>query len=664
MNRLKNSISPYLLQHANNPVDWRPWCSDAFSKAKEENKLIIISIGYSACHWCHVMEKESFEDIAVAEMMNSHFVSIKVDREERPDVDQVYMTAAMIISGRGGWPLNAIALPDGRAVFAGTYFKKNQWLQVLAHFSNLYLNRQQDLEEIAGRIHDGIFRYEEAGISSIPQEEASSLIPIVKIAEKMLAEIDPVEGGINKSPKFPMPSVFHFLLRCGTVADHNPSAAATRLTLTKMFRGGIFDHIGGGFSRYSTDEYWLVPHFEKMLYDNAQLLSLYSEGWAAFKTDEYKTCANKIIGFLKTELSCESGGYYSALDADSEGEEGKFYTWEYQEILDVLDENASVFMDYFGVEPFGNWDGKNVLHIRPENPDAFLREKNEDHEYIVSCIDKLNKKRRTRIRPGLDNKIITCWNSLLLSGLCDATRYEISSETNSMAKDLANFLLQNSIVNNSVIRIVNSTEKERGCLDDYASLANAFIAMYQISGEEKWVTTAKQICEWAIELFYDYHIGLFYYSSASDLPNKLKEISDNVISSSNSMMGHLLFDLSRYYYNDEWREMSIKMLQTVAENADKNWCYHANWAMLSMKVEGFASEIIFCGSDAKEVGARFIKTFYPNSLIGYYSQKTDIPVVASKKSEGGLLIYFCRGQQCYPPVSILEDLEKIIIEKK
>ena len=664
MNRLKNSISPYLLQHAQNPVDWWPWCSDAFTKAKEENKLLIISIGYSACHWCHVMEKESFEDIAVAEMMNSHFVSVKVDREERPDVDQVYMTAAMIISGRGGWPLNAIALPDGRAVFAGTYFKKIQWLQILAHFSNLYLNRQQDLEEIAGRIHDGIFRYEESGFSSIRQEVSSSLLPSIKIAEKILADIDPAEGGMNKSPKFPMPSVFHFLLRCGVAAGHKPSSTAAQLTLTKMYRGGIFDHLGGGFSRYSTDEYWLVPHFEKMLYDNAQLLSLYSEGWAAFKTEEYKACANKIIQFVKEELACDSGGYYSALDADSEGEEGKFYTWEYQEIIEILDEDASDFIEYFGVEPFGNWEGKNVLHIRPESPDDFLIEKNKDHDFILRCIDKLYKKRCNRIRPGLDNKIITSWNALLLSGLCDATRYEISSETRSMANQLAEFLLQNAVVNNTVVRIVNSTEKERGCLDDYAGLANAFIAMYQISGEEKWVTTAKQICEWAIDLFYDYHVGLFFYSSAKDLPNKLKEISDNVISSSNSMMGHLLFDLTRYYNHDEWRNMSIKMVQTIVENADKNWCYHANWAMLSMKFEGFASEIVFCGSDAKEVGGRFIKTFYPNSLIGYYSQNTNIPLVASKKSEDRLLIYFCQGQQCYPPVSTLEDLEKIIIEKK
>jgi uncharacterized protein YyaL (SSP411 family) len=361
-NKLANESSPYLLQHARNPVDWYPWGSEALEKAKSDNKLIIISIGYAACHWCHVMEHESFEDESVAKVMNDFYVSIKVDREERPDVDQIYMDAAYLITGRGGWPLNIIALPDGRPVFAGTYFRKNDWTKILLYFKDLYQKEPETFNQEASKLTDAIKNMKIPGVEE--KKSAFTKEDLDEAFNKIISEIDFTYGGTKGSPKFPMPGIYQFLLTYHFHTNNPRAIEAITTTLDKMASGGIYDHLGGGFARYSTDEIWKVPHFEKMLYDNAQLVSLYSNAYKIIGDQNYKKVVYETLEFIKREMTDKSGGFYSSLDADSEGEEGKYYVWTKEEIDKLLGEKAEIFCEYFNVSSSGNWEGKNILYIR------------------------------------------------------------------------------------------------------------------------------------------------------------------------------------------------------------------------------------------------------------------------------------------------------------
>ena len=420
-NKLADETSPYLLQHANNPVNWYPWGNEALEKAKSENKLLIISIGYAACHWCHVMEHESFEDTSVARVMNDSYVSIKVDREERPDIDQIYMDAAYLLTGRGGWPLNVIALPDGRPVYAGTYFRKDDWVKILNYFSDLYQKEPETFDQEAGKLTNALKGMKVPGVD----EKSSSFTKdeIDESFKKIISYLDFTNGGTSGAPKFPMPNIYQFLLTYHFHTKNPKALEAVTITLDKMADGGIYDQIGGGFARYSTDDIWKVPHFEKMLYDNGQLVSIYSNAFKVTGNENYKRIVYETLEFIQRELTDTSGGFYSSLDADSEGEEGKYYVWSKKEIDDLLGKNSELFCDYYSVTSIGYWKGNNILFINQKKEDLLKKYKISE-EAFDSVINKSKKilfeERSKRIRPGLDDKILTSWNALMLRGYVDA----------------------------------------------------------------------------------------------------------------------------------------------------------------------------------------------------------------------------------------------------
>ncbi|NND33978.1 MAG: thioredoxin domain-containing protein, partial [Saprospiraceae bacterium] len=421
-NHLIHENSPYLLQHAHNPVNWYPWGEEALAKAKKEDKMILVSIGYAACHWCHVMEHESFEDTTVAEIMNNHFICIKVDREERPDIDDVYMTACQLASGRGcGWPLNSFALPDGRPVWAGTYFPKEQWIKVLDQFKTMWVSDRKKLDEYATQLTAGIQQQDQIVVGepqAIKREDADVM------AAAMLKQIDKKKGGRQGAPKFPMPNNYIYLLNYHAMTGSEDALQAVRTTIDAMADGGIYDQLGGGFARYSTDENWLVPHFEKMLYDNAQLLSLYAAAHQVTKDAKYERIITETVDWIDRELTDPTGGFYSSLDADSEGEEGKFYVWTSDEIDALLPaEAAPIYKAYYSIKEHGNWEETNILH-RTESSDKLAERFNISTDQLQEIIRESNKTllavRNERVRPGLDDKILTSWNGLMISGLLDA----------------------------------------------------------------------------------------------------------------------------------------------------------------------------------------------------------------------------------------------------
>ncbi len=421
-NALIHESSPYLLQHAHNPVEWHPWSESTLAKARSHGKMLLISIGYSACHWCHVMERESFEDEEVAGIMNKHFICIKVDREERPDVDQVYMNAVQLITGSGGWPLNCFALPDGRPFFGGTYFRKNQWVQLLENIAMLYKSRRHDLEEQADSLTKGV----KSGdiIKAGTETGTVSKSDLESAVSRMEKQFDYQEGGLGGAPKFPMPVVQLFLLRYFYFARDENISAFIRLTLQKMAYGGIYDQIGGGFARYSTDVHWKVPHFEKMLYDNAQLVTLYAEAWQVFGDNLFKEVVEDTLKFVMRELTSPDNAFYSSIDADSEGMEGKFYTWGIAEINQILGNQAELIRKYYHIGGKGLWESRQNILLRTQSLEEFAKDQGLQPSAFKTILKpartKLLKARMNRIRPGLDNKILTSWNALMMKGFIDA----------------------------------------------------------------------------------------------------------------------------------------------------------------------------------------------------------------------------------------------------
>src|SRR5690606_283152 len=424
-NKLHSETSPYPRQHQFNPVEWYPWGEEALQKAKIENKLIIVSIGYSACHWCHVMERESFEDETIAKLMNEHFVSIKVDREERPDIDQIYMVAVQLMTGQGGWPLNCVCLPDGRPIYGGTYFQPEQWKQFLLQLVAMWNEKPALANDYAERLTSGIRQSEQLPLAPIPERYTKE--DLAAIVTPWKERYDKRAGGYRGAPKFPLPNNWRFLLRYGALMDDPGVVEHVHFTLRKIASGGIYDHVGGGFARYAVDEGWHIPHFEKMLYDNAQLVSLYAEAWQQQPIVQYKRVVDETLQWVQREMTSPQGGFYCALDADSEGVEGKFYTFQRHEIEAVLGEDAELVIRYFGVTEKGNWEEEhtNVLEIDIDADRMAHAAGFSAHEWETVLADakgKLRDYRSKRIRPGLDDKLLTAWNAMMLKGFVDAYR--------------------------------------------------------------------------------------------------------------------------------------------------------------------------------------------------------------------------------------------------
>lgn len=665
-NHLVDESSPYLLQHAHNPVNWYPWGKKALDKAKNENKLIIVSIGYAACHWCHVMEHESFEDEEVAKFMNDNFVAIKVDREERPDIDQVYMNAVQLLTGRGGWPLNCITLPDGRPIYGGTYFPKTQWVDMLKQVSEFVKQNPEKTEQQASSLTQGIQSSEM--IVANTEFAAFTKNDLDNIFESWKPNIDYTYGGHKRAPKFPLPIGYQYLLHHNYLTQNTDALRAITITLDKMAEGGIYDQVGGGFSRYSTDAYWKVPHFEKMLYDNAQLVSLYAAAYQKTKDAKYKIIVTETLEFIRRELTSKEGGFYSSLDADSEGEEGKFYVWTKSELEKALGNRVELILDYYNVTEKGNWENRqNILFITDADKKIADKHKLTENELAVEISEAkriLLKERAKRIRPGLDDKILTSWNALMQKAYIDAYRVFDDRIYLEIALKNANFI--NTIIKSSDNRLFrnykNGKTSINAFLDDYAFTIEAFISLYQATFDEKWLSEARQLTEYTLTHFYDPNSGMFYYTSDldPDLIARKMEVTDNVIPSSNSQMAKNLFVLGQYFYNDAYIQMSKTMLNNVKQNAIKGGAYYANWNILMAWFASEPYEVAIVGKDFEAKRKEFDTHYFPNVFLSGGKNEGTLSLLEHKLLKGQTTIYVCQNKACQLPVTEVNEALKQI----
>jgi len=665
MNRLANSTSPYLLQHANNPVNWYPWGTEALQKARDENKLILVSIGYSACHWCHVMEHESFEDEQVAAVMNEYFVCIKVDREERPDVDQIYMSAIQLMTGRGGWPLNCICLPDQRPIYGGTYFRKNDWTSLLFNLADFYKQKPAEAEDYAVKLTQGIKQYE--SVEFVKEQQTYAKTDLVPIINNWKKYFDYDEGGFGSAPKFPVPNNWISLMRASHLLKEESIAKAVKLTLHKMAFGGIYDHIGGGFARYSVDGRWHVPHFEKMLYDNAQLVSLYSEAHAWNPDLLYKKIVEETIDFTLRELTSPEYGFYSALDADSEGKEGKFYIFTKTEIEAILGDDAELFCIYYNITEDGNWEeeASDVL-FRKESDEVLAAKLGLT---IIELLDKISISRKKifevrslRIRPGLDYKILASWNGLMLKGLCDAYRAFDEPEYLDIALKSVHFILNNLLNKNGrLIRVFNAEAGAQvAFLDDYANIIDALIALYEVTFDEQWLTKAKDLADLAIHHYYSEETGMFYYTAGDDevLIARKSEIMDSVTPASNSVMARNLNKLGHFFDNESYLSISAQLLRNIMPHLVNYPSSYSNWVLLLLEEVFGLFEVAIIGNNFEDIRIQMEKNYIPNKII-LGGKKGSLPLLQDKFGTA-TQIFICKDKTCgLPALNIIDALKQI-----
>ncbi len=664
-NDLINETSPYLLQHAHNPVNWFAWNEETLEKAKKEDKLLLISIGYSACHWCHVMEHESFENEDVATIMNQHFICIKVDREERPDIDQIYMNAVQLMTGQGGWPLNCFALPNGEPFYGGTYFQTTQWKHILSAISREYETNPEKIKEHANELTKGIKTSEI--LPKITHNNSFNMDVLDVAVQRFKTNFDFTEGGSNRAPKFPLPNNYEFLLDYYFHTKSNDILTFVDLTLTKMAYGGIYDQIGGGFARYSTDSYWKVPHFEKMLYDNAQLVSLYSKAYQLHKNPLYKHVVYQTLGFTKREMTAENGAFYSALDADSEGEEGKFYVWTKEELQTLLKEDYALIETYYNINNIGKWEGNYIL-LRKESDKAISKQFNISEKELITKINSINHlllaARSKRIRPGLDDKTLTSWNALMLKGYMDA--YNTFGE-----KEFLNAAIKNAaFIANKQLRkdgglnhnYKNGISNLNGYLEDYCFTIEAFIALYEATFDEKWLVLSKQLMDYTIVHFYDDETGFFFFTSdeAKGLIARKMELSDNVIPASNSSIAKGLFLLGLYFENEDYTKKSTQMLKNIENEIPKYISGYSNWASLLLNQIKPFYEIAISGENLLEKRNEFYHQYLPNKIIIGSIKKSNLPLLQEKQPNEKTMIYVCYNKTCQKPVETVDEALKQI----
>lgn len=662
-NRLINETSPYLLQHAYNPVDWYPWGEEAFFKAKTENKLMLISIGYSSCHWCHVMERECFEDEDIAAIMNENFVCVKVDREERPDVDRIYMDAVQLMTGRGGWPLNCFTLPDGRPVYGGTYFPPKNWGGILLQLSNLYRQNPSKVKEYADELTHGV-RAMETIVASNSDAELS-IDALEKSVEKWKLHFDNEEGGPKKAPKFPLPNNYLFLLQYAHIKNDFEILSYVYLTLNKMALGGIYDQIGGGFTRYSTDMLWKVPHFEKMLYDNAQLLSLYAVAYQQSKSKLYKEIAYSIAQFVEREMTAPNGAFYAAIDADSEGEEGKYYTWEINEVKEVVGEDFELAQAYFNFNEEGHWEHDKYIPLRKVTDEEFANLHNIDVQTLKFKIQNIKEKllvqRQKRTYPLLDDKILASWNALMIKGLVDA--YKVFSENKFLhAAIKANKFVCNNLIKEGVLfhSFKNGKLGTLGFLEDYAFMADALISLFEVTASKNYLDKAIEINNYAIEHFYDKKSGMFFYTAdnAEQLIARKMETTDNVTPASNSVMAHVLYRLYRLTDNKDYYEKAVNMLKNMQEYLQGYGSAYSNWMMLQQQILGHKKEVVICGDNADKFYFQLQQYYLPDVLIVFSREELNLPLFRSRFKEGKTMIYYCINNACQKPVETIGEVLK------
>ncbi len=678
MNRLQYETSPYLLQHAHNPVDWYAWKPEAFEKARRENKPILVSIGYSTCHWCHVMERESFENEAVAAFMNEHFVNIKVDREERPDVDAIYMEACQIISGSGGWPLNCFLLPDGRPFFAGTYYpprpayNRPSWIQVLQNIYQNFYARREVVNEQAERLmaiiksSDSVF----IGDQIATHREHTLFTPVLlqNIFYQLQNRFDRENGGFGGAPKFPGSMSLEYLLQYYYYTKEEDALHHALFSLERMIQGGIYDQLGGGFARYATDKGWLIPHFEKMLYDNALLVHVLSDAYRLTGRDLYRETIEETLDFVARELTSPEGGFYSALDADSEGEEGKFYVWQKEEVDAILKEEAPLFCEFYDISKEGNWEGKNILW-RPQSYEQFA----EAHGIALDDLKnrlqiaraRMLAARAMRIRPGLDDKILLDWNGLMCSAYANAYAALGNFEYRQIAERNLAFLLEKFRQPEGQFHHTYKAGKTQysAFLDDYANLIEALLAVYSINFDLNLLCKAEMLTEMVIQNFFDPENKMFFFTSREqkDIPLRRRELYDNATPSGNSTMAHNLLKLSVLLGKESYKDSAVEMLKAMRDAVERYPSSFARWASVMFALVHPIREIAIVGDQATQFAQEINQLYLPNKVLMASAQANDnFPLLSGRNANGVTNIYICENYACQLPVQSVEKAKKIL----
>ncbi len=672
-NHLINETSAYLLQHAHNPVNWFAWNDETLQKAKEENKPILVSIGYSACHWCHVMERESFEDEDTAALMNSNFINIKIDREERPDIDHIYMDAVQTISGSGGWPLNVFLTPDLKPFYGGTYFppvpafNRSSWKQVISAVANAYQTKKEEIEKQANSLTEYLLS-SNGIVSNFSETDKHNDEYLNIITENLLNNADEEWGGFGNAPKFPQTFSILYLLRQYYFTGNEAALNQATLSLDKMMMGGIYDQIGGGFARYSTDKRWQIPHFEKMLYDNALLIDVFTEAFQLTQKKEYANVVHETIQFIKNEMTSAEGGFYSALDADSEGEEGKYYTWSKKEIDDLLGKESEIFCFVYNVNEVCNWEHVNILWM-PESLEVSVEKLNLDINELYNLLKKskqiLFNARQKRVRPLLDTKVHLSWNALMTKSLCKAYACFGNEEYLKMAeKDIAfienNLRSENEIYHHSWNKTL---QKQFAFLDDYAALIQAYIHLSQVTANNKYLIKAKTLNEKVINEFSDDGQRFFYFTSAQqkDVIIRKKEMYDGATPSGNALMADNLRLLSLYFNISEWRVRAEKMFESISNIIQKHSLSFGYWALNLQSVVKGINEIVVTGEEQLNVVKEILKDYIPNKIVqSSHIEDNYWPLLQGKKFSYRTYIYLCVNYNCLHPVENIEDFKKQI----
>lgn len=666
-NDLIKETSPYLLQHAHNPVAWKAWNDQTLKKAVEENKLILVSIGYSACHWCHVMEQESFENIEVAQVMNAHYLNIKVDREERPDVDNVYMSAVQLMTGQGGWPLNVIALPDGRPVWGGTYFKKDDWVSALSQIADLYRKTPEKLITYAEKLTLGM---QQADLITPNEEQILFQKETLETAiSQWSRQWDTRQGGLNRAPKFMMPTNYNFLLRYADQTDDQEILDYVNATLEMIAYGGINDHIGGGFARYSTDIKWHIPHFEKMLYDNAQLVSVYASAYTKTKNELYKEVVYQTLNFISREMTTHQGVFYSALDADSltkngDLEEGAYYTWTRDELELLLKKDISLFHSYYNVNSYGYWEEKKYVFIKQDSDVNFAREHQISLEELKSKKQEWHRillrfRESEKTKPRLDDKILTAWNGLMIRGYLDAYLAFNEPLFLKTAEKCALFIKRNLLRNDGGLNRTykNGKSSINAYLEDYAALIEAYITLYECTSTIEWLELSKQLTDYTFINFYSEKHKLFNFTSIQDpkLASNHVEYYDNVIPASNSIMAHNIYKLSHYFPETDYVQIASRMLHLLQKNFTQSPTSFSNWMSLMLNYTHPFYEIVVVGSNAHTVFKELNSHYIPNAIKVFSTVPSDLPMFKNRYHVTKTLIYVCINNSCKLPVETIEE---------
>jgi uncharacterized protein YyaL (SSP411 family) len=681
-NNLVTESSPYLLQHAHNPVNWYAWNQEALKKAKVENKPILISIGYSACHWCHVMEKESFENEDVAAIMNKNFINIKIDREERPDLDNIYMDAVQAITGSGGWPLNVFLTPDAKPFYGGTYFppvkafNRPSWTDVLNNMAQVWKEKSNEVELQADNLLDHIAKSGNFLLQHLKDSEGTVNDFKFQICETVFENImktaDTEWGGFGKAPKFPQTFTIQYLLHYYHFSKNTTALFQALLSIDKMLNGGIYDHLEGGLSRYSTDEEWLVPHFEKMLYDNALLIEVLCDAFQITKNKKYAEAIDKTISFVLEELYHPDGGFYAALDADSDGEEGKYYVWCKAEIENVLKADADLFCKFYSVSEEGNWDEKNILRLLNSIENFALTNELDIiafQELMNSCLQKLSKHRRKRTKPTLDDKIILGWNALMLKAIANASVVLKNMNYKEIALINLKFIIEKFTPDSNSPELKhtwkNDSAKYPAFLDDYAFLIAAEIKMYELSFDENYLFMAQSHCQFVIDNFSDEDSVFFYFTKKGeqDIIIRKKEVYDGAIPSGNSVMASNLNYLSAIFDFSEWSERSNRMLMTMVPAISKHPGSFGIWSIQFLHQLKGINEVVITGDNYREVAKELQSDFFiPNKIILGASEAVEhFPMLKGKKKGNPILIYLCKNYSCKLPCIDIEEFMQIFL---